>query len=41
MHVLQLRSCQLIGVADGRNLLVNVKRGLHQFQHLYVRQMAR
>jgi hypothetical protein len=41
MRDLQLRSYQLIVDADGRNLLVNVKRGLHQFQHLYVRLMAR
>jgi hypothetical protein len=41
MRDLQLRSYQLIVVADGRNLLVNVKRVLHQFQHLYLRLMAR
>jgi hypothetical protein len=41
MHVLQLRSYRLIVDADGRNQLVNVKRVLHRFQHLYVRLMAR
>jgi hypothetical protein len=41
MRDLQLRNYQLIVAVDGRNLLVNVKRVLHQFQHLYVRLTAR